>query len=529
MSQGYTIVFSGWDAGVAAGGGRQTIEVPIARNPDGTPIVGPSLEEFIADNSTTMTVPLTYPAATVDKSQANLTVRTHYADALTPVASGDWEYVDASAIRLLPAGTPFKQSSLYEFTYPATSPSLVGLGFAATRDLASFFRRAATDEAGHPNPLAADVQFVYSFCFSQPCRFMRDFLHLGFNEDERGQRAFDGILNWVGGASGGFFNYRFAQPGRTHRQHIGRKYPERQFPFANQVLFDPITGKTEGRLGRCLASGTCPKIFEANSANEYWVKASSLLHTDTRGNDLADPPNVRFYFFSSLPHSPGVGPTGPGLCQQPRNPLVANAGLRALLLALDEWVSTGREPPPSRVPRIADGTLVPSLPQSAMGFPNIAGVTYTGLMTTGDMFDYGKAFAQGILTTLPPLLVGSPYPVFVPKTDTNGNDMAGIRLPQIAAPLATYTGWGLRASAFAGDDLCDAAGSMIPLRRTQAERIAAGDPRPSLEELYGDHWGYALRVARSALELYQQRLLLWDDVYLTFAEAASSNVLLDQR
>src|SRR5262249_33679418 len=161
-------------------------------------------------------------------------------------------------------------------------------------------------------------------------------------------------------------------------------------------MTDPITGKTDGRLGRCQASNTCPKIFEANSANEYWVKTGSLLHTDTRGNDIPDHPNVRIYFFSSLPHSAGTGPTGPGICQQPRNPLVANAGLRALLVALDEWVSTGREPPASRVPRRSDGTLVPPLPQSGMGFPSIPGVTYNGVMTTGDLFDYGALIERGI-------------------------------------------------------------------------------------------------------------------------------------
>ena len=202
-----------------------------------------------------------------------------------------------------------------------------------------------------------------SFCFSQPCRFLHDFLNMGFNEDERGERVFDAMLNWLGGGSGGFFNYRFAQPGRTHRQHIGRWYPERQFPFANQVLFDPITGKTDGRLARCRASDTCPKIFEANSANEYWVKAGSLLHTDTRGNDLRDPRNVRFSLFSSLPHSAGIGPTGPGICQQPRNPVVANPGLRALLVALDEWVSEGKKPPASRVPLRANGTSSPRYPR----------------------------------------------------------------------------------------------------------------------------------------------------------------------
>jgi hypothetical protein len=351
MRQGYTIVLSGWDATVAPGDGRQTITVPAAKHPDGSSIIGPALEEFVVDNATTMTGPLTYPAATPDKSEASLTVRVHYTDPPEPIPSAGWEYVNERTIRLLPPGTPFQQGRLYEFTYLAKDPLVAGLGFAATRDVAAFLRHAATDDDGNPNPLAGDVQFVYAFSVSQPARFMRDFLHLGFNEDEQGQRVFDGILNWIGGGSGGFFNYRFAQPARTHCQHIGRWYPERQFPFANQVLFDPITGKTDGRLRRCLATGTCPKIFESNSANEYWVKAGSLLHTDTLGNDLRAPSNVRFYLFSSLPHNIGIGLTGPGICQQPRNPVVANPGLRALLVALDEWVSHGKRPPQSRVPR----------------------------------------------------------------------------------------------------------------------------------------------------------------------------------
>jgi hypothetical protein len=203
--------------------------------------------------------------------------------------------------------------------------------------------------------------------------------------------------------------------------------------------------------------------------------------------------------------------------------------LRALLVALDQWVTAGKEPPASRVPRRANGTLVPSLPQSRVGFPSIPGVKYTGLMTTGDLFDYGSQFEQGILTTLPPRLLGSPYPALVPKTDELGNDLAGIRLPAVAVPLATYTGGGLRAAAYGGDDLCDGAGSMIPLRTTETERIAAGDPRPSLEQLYGDHWGYVLRVARAALELYDQRLMLWDDVYQAVAQAANGNVLAGLR
>jgi len=523
MRQGYTIVVSGWDATAASGGGRLTIAVPIAKNPNASSIVGPALEEFVIDNSKTMTASLTYAAASPAKDQAQLTVRVHYTDPPTVVPADGWEYTDAAAeaIRLLPTGTAFQQGRLYEFTYLAKDPIVAGLGFAATRDVAAFLRRAPTDDVGSPNPLAGDVQFIYTFCYSQPCRFMRDFVHLGFNEDEHGQRAVDGIINWVGGASGGFFNYRFAQPGRTHRQHIGRWYPEREFPFANQVIFDPVTGKTDGRLARCQASGTCPKIFEANSENEYWVKGGSLLHTDTQGNDLADPPNARAYLFSSLPHGPG---SGAGNCAQPRNPIAGNPGLRALLVAMDEWVTTGTEPPASRVPRRGDGTLVPAWPQAGVGFPNIPGVTYNGRTTTGDLFDYGPKFGQGILTILPPVLKGSPYPVFVPKTDADGNGIAGIRLPDIAAPLATYSGWNLRAAAFAGEDLCDASGQKVDFRETKAERLAAGDPRLSIEERYPTHEKYVSAVTRAVQQLRQERLLLDEDAERFIKAAAESTI-----
>lgn len=289
MRQGYTIAWGGWDATVVPGGGRFTITVPIARNPDGTPIIGPALEEFVIDDNTTMTGDLTYPAATLDKSQASLTVRVRYQDPPTPVPAANWEYVNASTIRLLPVGTPFQAGTLYELTYPATNPLVVGLGFAAIRDVAAFLHHAVADDQGTRNPLAGDLQFVYSFCVSQPCRTLHDFLWLGFNEDESGRRAIDGMLNWIGGPSGIFMNYRFAQPGRTHRQHIARWYPEFQFPFANQVMFDPVTRRTDGRLRRCLQTNTCPRIFEVNSENEYWAKAMSVFHLDSAGSDLPTP------------------------------------------------------------------------------------------------------------------------------------------------------------------------------------------------------------------------------------------------
>jgi hypothetical protein len=549
MRQGYTIVFSGWDITVAAGGGRFTMTVPVAKNPNGSSIVGPSLEEFVIDNNTTMTGPLTYPAASLDKTQANLTTRVHYEDPPTPIPPASWEYVNAQTIRLLPAGTPFQNGRLYEFTYPAKDPLIAGLAFAGLRDLTAFLHHAVADDFDTPNPLSGDVQHVYSFSVSQPTRFLHDFLHLGFNEDEHGRRVFDANLDWIGGASGGFFNYRFAQPGRTHRQHIGRWYPERQFPFTNQVLRDRITGKVDGVLRQCLATHTCPKIFEVNSENEYWAKAGSLLHTDTRGNDLDlsrpawkqeekgvrdhesgrerqdddddVPANVRYYLLSSLPHSAGIGPTGLGICQQPRNPLVANATLRALLVALDEWVTHDEKPPENAVPRRSTGTLVPSLPQAAMGFPNIPGVTYNGRLHEGDLFDFGPSFEEGILS-VPPVLLGSPYPALVPKTDQDGNDIAGIRMVEIEVPVATYTGWGLRVGPAAGDG-CDAAGQQIDFAQTEAERLATGDPRLSIEERYPTHAAYVKKVTHAARRLYHRGLLLEEDVqrYVEQAEASS--------
>jgi hypothetical protein len=313
---------------------------------------------------------------------------------------------------------------------------------------------------------------------------MRDFIARGFNEAERSHRpVFDGVLNWVGGASGIFLNARFAQPFRTHREHIGRRYPEFEFPFAYQTTTDNVTGRTDGLLRRCTASDTCPKIIDANSENEYWSKDGALLHTDTEGRDLPEIPGVRLYLLAGRAHGDGIPVSGRGICQQPRNPLVPNAALRALLADLDAWVSSGVEPPPSMVPRAADGTLV-NPAQDAVGFPHVPGVAYSGRLHTGDLLDFGPHADAGLLTTLPPVLLGAPYPVAVPKTDVDGNVLAGIRLPDIAAPVATYTGWNLRRNP--PQEGCDAAGMILPFARTRGERMANGDPRLSLAERYVD-------------------------------------------
>ena len=468
------------------------------------------------------------------------------------IPSSGWDYADSTltAIKLTSGsfGGPgsFGPTALYEFTYIARDPLVAGLGFTALRDLATFLRSAKTDDSGNPNPMAGDVEAIYTACYSQPCRTLHDFLLWSFNEVERQndsagnrnserdddrdgghhQKVFDGVINWVGGGDGSYMNYRFAQPARTSRQHIARWYPEYQFPWANHITHDPVTHQTAGRLDACRRTNTCPKIIELNSENEYYSKGGSLLTTDTRGHDLEleDTPNVRYYLMSSLPHAAG---TAPGVCQQPQNPLNAGAVLRALTVDMDEWVTNGTRPPANRVPRRSDGTLQPSLPQSGMGFPTIPGVTYNGVMHTGDLFNFGPRFHQGILDVVPPILLDTPYPVFVPKTDSDGNDMAGIRLPDVSVPVATYTGWALRASA-PGDpvpivDGCDAAGQRIPFAKTMADRLAAGDPRPSLQERYADHAAYVNLVTEAAQELQRQRLLLDMDVqaYIVGAQAAS--------
>lgn len=526
MRAGFTIAEIGWDSisgkTPGVGGGPFVLEAPTARNPDGSEIVGRSLEEFAIDDPGTVTAALTYPAATLDTAKAELTIRAQVFDRPEPIPPDRWRYeAGGSAIGLLPAGAPFRAGKLYELVYPARAPVVAGIGFAAVRDFAAFLRDATTDDAGRSNPLAGDVQRVYSACVSQPCRFMRDFVALGFNEASSHRRAFDGVLNWVGGASGMYLNDRFAQPFRTHREHIARWYPEFRFPFAYQITTDTVTGRTDGLLRRCAQSDTCPKIIDANSENEYWAKDGALLHIDTAGNDLPESTDVRLYLIAGRAHLGGIPVAGPGICQQPRNPLVANAALRALLAVLDDWVSRGSAPPPSMVPRVADGTLV-SPAQNAVGFPHIPGVAYNARLHTGDLLDFGPDLGRGLTTTLPPVMLGAPYPALVPKTDADGNVLAGIRLPDVAVPVATYTGWNLRKNP--PQEGCDAAGMMLPFARTRAERLANGDPRPSLAERYRDHAAYVQAVAAAAGHLRDQRLLLPEDASRYVHAAEESDV-----
>ncbi|HEY6901107.1 MAG TPA: alpha/beta hydrolase domain-containing protein, partial [Puia sp.] len=383
LNQGYILTWCGWDISVTAGNNKLTITVPVAKNPDGSTITGPSYEYISVDNERTLSHELAYAAATLDKSKARLTRRMHLGDAPVAVSDSGWEYSsNGRAIRLLPAGTAFGQSAIYEFSYMAKDPLVAGIGLAATRDYISFLR--------YDSLLAGPVQFTFSFAVSQPARYMNDFQTLGFNADEKGRKVFDGIENWIGGGSGVGINFRFAQPDRTERNRQNHLYPEGVFPFAYPLLTDPYTGKKAGRLVREAAKRVVPRVMEINSANEYWVKAASLLHTDLSGKDLPDPENVRFYLVSGAQHGTGNG-ASKGINQQLQNPTNAEPLLRALFVALDAWVSKGMAPPDSKVPRLADGNVAFALGQpgqltgvvsrESLGWPSIPGVIYTGLVT----------------------------------------------------------------------------------------------------------------------------------------------------
>ena len=517
MPRGYTMVWSGWDFSAGADNADyvSTMTFPIAKNRDGLSITGPAYEYIVAQG---MSYTLNYPAATLDQTKATLTHRVRLNDTPQVIPASGWKYnATGTAISLLPAGTSFVAADIYEFSYTAKDPTVNGLGFAAVRDWNSFLRYETKDASGTANPLAGDVTRIYTEVRSQPGRMLNDFRSLGFNQAENGRKVFDGMMQWIAAGDGINMNYRFSQPGRTERNRQDHLYVEGMFPFANVSTTDPLTGKTGSRYDKCAATNSCPLAMEIYSANEYWVKAASLMHTDPTGTkDLPDSPFTRIYFISSHQHGTGNA-TAKGACQQFQNPLDSAPVQRALFIALDEWSTKGTLPPPSQVPRLSDGTLVPA---NATGFPTIPGVMNNGLKTTRYLLNYGPNFyATGIPTINPPVMTppyqdnranGPIYPSFVPKTDSDGNDIAGLRLPDVTVPLATYTGWALRGGAQAGDG-CEGSGQYIPFAKTKAERMASGDPRLSIEERYPRFSAYYDAVKKAIDDMVARRLMLRED------------------
>ncbi|HSV20378.1 MAG TPA: alpha/beta hydrolase domain-containing protein [Casimicrobiaceae bacterium] len=516
--RGYTMVWSGWDAAAGTDNSNfnTTITLPVAHNPDGSTITGPAYEYIVSPGAS---YKLNYAAADLDQSKATLTHRVHLDDAPQVVPTSDWKYNSTGTSISLTTGN-FTPNDIYEFMYTAKDPTVNGIGFAAVRDFNAWLRYETKDDTGTANPMAGDIKFITTEISSQPGRLLNDFDHLGFNQAETGQKVFDAHMNWIAAGDGINMNYRFSQPGRTNRNRQDLLYTEGRFPFASVVTTDPISGETDGRYVKCMATNTCPLVAQIYSANEYWVKAASLLHTTPDGKtDLADAPNERNYFISSHQHGTGNA-TSKGNCQQFQNPLNSAPIQRALFLALGDWGMHNIAPPPSMVPKLADGTFAKSTSQADVGFPSIPGVTYTGLKTTRYRFDQGpNYYSTGVATIFPPVVTapmednpanGPIYPSFVPTTDKDGNDIAGVRLPDVTVPLATYTGWALRAGAQANDG-CESSGQYIPFAKTKADRTASGDPRLSIEERYPSFSAYYFAVTAAINDFVAHRWMLPED------------------
>jgi len=516
MRRGFTLVWSGWQGDVPPGADRLIARFPIIPG-----VTGMVREEFIAEGTGLLgdtnirelsgerfAGTLVYPVA--DPSGATLTVRERETDPRVTPPGLAWRLIDDRHVEITrPTAPGFDRGAIFEFIYRARDPIVMGIGFAAIRDIVSFLRYATKD-----NPLAPQerpcIRHALGFGISQSGRMLRDMVYLGFNEDLAGRQVFDGILPVVAGSRRTCMNWQFAQAGRYSRQHEDHSYGDDQFPFSYPTLSDPISGRTGGILQRARDAGVCPKVLHLDTESDLWQARSSLVVTDTNGTDIVMPDEVRVYTISGVSHAP-FRPLSKPVMQLPGNRLGYGAFMRALLVALFEWVEHGAAPPNSRFPSRADGTLV-TLAESRATFPKPPQVEFPKVLNQLRLRDH----------SVEPPIESTAYPVFVQATDADGNALGGIRHPMVDAPLATHTGWSLRASGYGEGELFTIQGSMIPFAATEAERRRAGDPRPSVEARYASRDVWAARLAAATDRLVAERLLLPDDGERLLAAARES-------
>jgi hypothetical protein len=482
------------------------MNMPIATD-HGAPITGLVRGNFILD-ARSGTAPLadrghkSYPLADANGPDAFMTVRDVTIGSPQRIPRAKWHFVDDSAVALEGG---FEPGRIYDVVYRARDPRVVGTGLTGTRDLISFLKYS---DAG--NPLRG-IRYAYGWGVSQSGRFLRHFLYEGFNEDEQGRQVFDGVIDEVGGAGRGSFNHRFGQASRDAEEFFNFLYPVDMFPFTDGPERDLETGQTDALLARAEARHVAPKVFHILSNSEYFNRGGSLVHTDPAGQrDLEPPAGTRIYVIASGPHFFGPFPTEQAAnLAAPLNPINRNLVVRALLKALDAWVTEGVEPPPSQLPHISDGTLTT---REKAGWPRIPTVLFPPPTLITYRLDFGPKWREGIVDFEPPH-IGKPFVSLVPAVDENGNARAGIRLPCVDVPIATYTGWNYRAAGTgATDQFAGEAGSFFPFARTRAEREAKGDSRLSIEERYASRDQYVGKVALAARKLVENRYLLREDV-----------------
>ncbi len=502
--QGYTLVWSGWQGNLKSGPDTLALSVPTL-----TGVTGRVTAEFVFDNNNSPVVgELAYPAA--DLNTASLTVRARWNDVATSPGDMSFRFVDPLHVEIRrPSG--FDDGAIYQISYVAADPKVLGLGFAATRDIVTFLLRDGSSE----NPLAEDgralMRRAYAYGESQAGRFVREFLYLGFNEDRTHRMVFDGMLVHIGGARFTGTNTRFGLPDAIPRYPLAPGSIADRFPFTYAETVDPFTGMRDGLLRRCSQSHTCPKVIQVDSAYEWYHSRESLLITDPVGKSVSVPPNVRLYDIAAAPHVPL--PEAPQCVLRP-NPLRHGPVLRAMLHNLDAWVDRGVVPPRSRTPNLADGSLLDADHAAHQLRTRIPGLPYTGMHVVAAAED---------LTTNPPKIVGY-FKVYLPRLNADGMMIGGVRLPAIAVPKATYTGWNPHVVGDGPTTLCDLVGGVVPFAQTREERLKNDDPRLSVRERYASRSAYVEQVDKVARALVRERLMLPEDLPRQHAAAVDDTL-----
>jgi len=519
LRNGYTIVSLGWQWDTA-GDNALRFYAPVAKE-NGKTITGllrgdlmPSkvIEEIPLGHLITGDIGGTeYPVSAPNDARNVLTVRASRNAPRSVIPRSEWQFAHKVEGKLTPSDRyihlngGFKPGKIYEYVYVVADPVVAGLGFVTVRDFASY--------AKHGSDAIAPAARVYGEGISQNGRFLRDFLYQGFNTDEEGRIALDGVLAHVAGAGRGSFNYRFAQPSRDAQPTSSVFFPTDIFPFTDQPETDPVTQEKGGLLDRAAADKVLPKIFFSNTSYEYWGRAAALIHITADGKrDAAISPEVRIYHFTGLQHFSGSFPPIKGkgdlFGQQPQSPLPVRYFWRAMITNMDAWVRSNTPPPESSYPKIADGTLVPF---GDYVFPLIPSVKKPREANEAWRLDFGPNWRNGMLSVQPPK-VAQAFPVLVPQVDADGNERDGVRLPEITVPLATYASWNLRDPSIGAPDQRVAFElSYIPFPKTAADRQKQRDPRKSIAERYTGREDYLSVYGRALDELVKQHWILEED------------------
>ena len=519
LRSGFTVVSLGWQWD-AAGADALRFSAPLAKE-NGKTITG-LLRGDLMPSKVMAEIPLghlilgniggsEYPVAGPDDPRNVLTIRDSRNGQRTIIPRSEWQFAQIVDGKLAPSDRHihlnggFQPGNIYEYVYVVADPVVAGGGFAAIRDFASY--------AKHDSNAVTPAARVYGEGISQNGRFLRDFLYQGFNADQEGRIALDGVLAHVAGAGRGSFNCRFAQPSRDAQPTSSIFFPTDIFPFTDLPENDPVSGESGGLLDRAVAEKVVPRIFFSNTSYEYWGRVAALIHVSADGkHDAPISDNVRIYHFTGLQHFSGPFPPAKGkldlLGQQPQSPLPVKYFWRAMIANMDAWVRNGLLPPPSSYPKIADGTLVPLQDYAP---PAIPGVNRPHEANQAWRVDFGTNWRDGILSIQPPK-VSEPFPVLVPQVDADGNERDGVRLPEITVPLATYASWNLRdPSIGAPDQRVSFELSYLPFPKTAAERQTTGDPRKSIAERYSDRETYLTRYHAAVEDLVKQRWILPED------------------